>query len=71
MRDEECYSDAEEEAKEGEKEKRKLEVDGYSGWTRCGLRGSHSHLCGVSAGSRRPLSCVWSRSLAGGRVGGG
>lgn len=32
----------------------------------------HTHTCvGVSAGSRRPLSCVWSRSLAGGRVGDG
>lgn len=28
MRDEECYGDVEEEAKEGEAEKRKLEVDG-------------------------------------------
>lgn len=28
MRDEECYGDVEEEAKEGEEEKRKLEVDG-------------------------------------------
>lgn len=26
---------------------------------------------GGSPGSRRPLSCVWSRSLAGGRVEGG
>lgn len=54
-----------------EEEKKKLEVDGYSRWTSCSLHGSHSHLCGVSAGLRRPLSCVWSRSLAGGRVGGG
>lgn len=39
---------------------------------RCDLRGSHSHLRGgVSAGLRQPLSCVWSRSLAGGRAGGG
>lgn len=51
MRDEECYSDVEEEAKKGEELKRKLEDDGYSGWTRCGLHGSHSHQCGVSAGS--------------------
>lgn len=29
MRDEECYGDAEEEAKEGVEEKRKLEVDGW------------------------------------------
>lgn len=38
----------------------------------CGLQGSH--LCvwgGVPPRSRRPLSCVWSRSLAGGRVEGG
>lgn len=66
MRDEECYSDVEEEAKEGREKLRQMK--------RCCLHGSRSHLCvcgGGSAGSRRPLSCVWSRSLAGGHVGGG
>lgn len=55
-------------------EKKELEVDGYSRWTRCGLLRSHSHLFRggeVPAESRRPLSYVWSRSLAGDRVGGG
>lgn len=46
MRNGERYSDVVEEAKEGEEEKRKLEVDGSV--TGCSLRGSHSHLCGVS-----------------------
>lgn len=68
--DEECYSDVEERAKKGEEENRELEADGYR-WTRHRLHGSHSHLCGNSAGLRRPLSCAWSRSLAGGRGGGG
>lgn len=46
--DEECYSDAAE-AKEGEKKKKQV-VDGQM--TRCRCRGSHSHLCGISAGCR-------------------
>lgn len=57
---------------EGKRRRRIRESERLMGrWTRCGLHGSHSHLCGISAGLRRPLSCVWSRSLAGGRVGGG
>jgi len=68
MRDESCCGDVEEEAEEGEEERAR----GLMGrWTRCSLRRSRSHLCGTSSGSRRPLSCAWSRSLAGGRVGGG
>lgn len=41
MKDEECFCDVEEEAKEGRKEGReKLQQ-----MKRCGLHGSHSHLC--------------------------
>lgn len=55
----------------GEEEKTKAKRL-MGGWAGCDLRGSHSHLSGgVSAGLRRPLSSVWSRSLAGGRAGGG
>lgn len=37
MKDEECYSDVEEEAKEGRETLQQMK--------RCGLHGSHSHLC--------------------------
>lgn len=58
---------------EEEQKKRKLEVDSYGRWARCGLCGGHnSQLCaGFPQGPDGPLSCVWSRSLEGGRVGGG
>lgn len=65
MKDEECYSDVDEEAKEGRKRAATTDEEVWS------PRLTLTPVCAGSAGSRRPLSCVWSRSLAGGRVGGG